>query len=43
MTYSSYHKKDINGHPLHAETQMMSYGFDTFLSEGVTCSPRLVR
>ncbi|KVN25659.1 methionine gamma-lyase [Burkholderia pyrrocinia] len=39
MTYSSYHKKDINGHPLHAETQMMSYGFDPFLSEGAVKPP----
>jgi cystathionine beta-lyase/cystathionine gamma-synthase len=39
MTYSGYHKKDINGHPLHAETQMMSYGFDPFLSEGAVKPP----
>ncbi|RQR48778.1 cystathionine gamma-synthase family protein [Burkholderia sp. Bp9125] len=39
MTYSNYHKKDINGHPLHAETQMMSYGFDPFLSEGAVKPP----
>ncbi|WP_323120298.1 cystathionine gamma-synthase family protein [Burkholderia alba] len=39
MTYSNYHKKDINGHALHAETQMMSYGFDPFLSEGAVKPP----
>ncbi|KOF51978.1 MULTISPECIES: cystathionine gamma-synthase family protein [unclassified Achromobacter] len=39
MSYSSYHKKDIFGRPLHAETQMMSYGFDPFLSEGAIKPP----
>lgn len=39
MSYSSYHKKDISGRPLHAETQMMSYGFDPFLSEGAVKPP----
>ena len=39
MTYSSYHKKDIFGRPLHAETQMMSYGYDPFLSEGAVKPP----
>ncbi|MFY3581700.1 PLP-dependent transferase, partial [Achromobacter insolitus] len=39
MSYSSYHKKDIFGRPLHAETQMMSYGFDPFLSEGAVKPP----
>ncbi|WP_038777713.1 cystathionine gamma-synthase family protein [Burkholderia pseudomallei] len=39
MTYSSYHKKDIEGRPLHPETQMMSYGFDPFLSEGAVKPP----
>ena len=27
------------GRPLHAETQMMSYGFDPFLSEGAVKPP----
>ncbi len=36
---TNYHKKDINGHPLHPETQMMSYGFDPFLSEGAVKPP----
>ncbi len=39
MTYSSYHKKDLSGRPLHAETQMMSYGYDPFLSEGAVKPP----
>ena len=39
MSYSNYHKKDIFGRPLHAETQMMSYGFDPFLSEGAVKPP----
>ncbi len=39
MTYSTYHKKDIFGRPLHAETQMMSYGYDPFLSEGAVKPP----
>jgi methionine-gamma-lyase len=39
MTYSSYHKKELDGRPLHAETQMMSYGFDPFLSEGAVKPP----
>lgn len=39
MAYSSYHKKDLDGRPLHAETQMMSYGFDPFLSEGAVKPP----
>ena len=39
MSYSNYHKKDILGRPLHAETQMMSYGFDPFLSEGAVKPP----
>ncbi|MBJ9663230.1 cystathionine gamma-synthase family protein [Burkholderia gladioli] len=39
MTYSNYHKKDLNGRPLHPETQMMSYGYDPFLSEGAVKPP----
>ena len=39
MTISGYHKKDIDGHQLHPETQMMSYGFDPFLSEGAVKPP----
>ncbi|WP_343671371.1 cystathionine gamma-synthase family protein [Paraburkholderia heleia] len=39
MTYSSYHKKEMNGQPLHPQTQMMSYGFDPFLSEGAVKPP----
>ncbi len=39
MSYSSYHKTEIDGHRLHPETQMMSYGFDPFLSEGAVKPP----
>ncbi|GAB3629110.1 O-succinylhomoserine sulfhydrylase [Pandoraea terrae] len=39
MSYSSYHKKTIGEHLLHPETQMMSYGFDPFLSEGAVKPP----
>ncbi|GAB7538697.1 cystathionine gamma-synthase family protein [Burkholderia sp. 22PA0099] len=39
MAYSNYHKKDLNGRPLHPETQMMSYGYDPFLSEGAVKPP----
>ena len=39
MTYSSYHKKAIRDRQLHAETQMMSYGYDPFLSEGAVKPP----
>ena len=39
MTYSTYHKKEFFGRPLHAETQMMSYGYDPFLSEGAVKPP----
>ena len=34
MPQSRYHKKTINGRSLHPETQMMSFGYDPFLSEG---------
>jgi len=39
MTYSSYHKKSIRNRELHPETQMMSYGYDPFLSEGAVKPP----
>jgi cystathionine beta-lyase/cystathionine gamma-synthase len=39
MTYSSYHKKSIRDRELHPETQMMSYGYDPFLSEGAVKPP----
>ncbi len=39
MTYSSYHKKSISDRTLHPETQMMSYGYDPFLSEGAVKPP----
>lgn len=39
MSYANYHKKYIGEHPLHPETQMMSYGFDPFLSEGAVKPP----
>jgi methionine-gamma-lyase len=39
MSYSSYHKKRISDRDLHPETQMMSYGYDPFLSEGAVKPP----
>jgi cystathionine beta-lyase/cystathionine gamma-synthase len=39
MTYSSYHKKSIRNRELRPETQMMSYGYDPFLSEGAVKPP----
>jgi cystathionine beta-lyase/cystathionine gamma-synthase len=39
MTNSSYHKKAISDRELHPETQMMSYGYDPFLSEGAVKPP----
>ena len=39
MPQSRYHKKTINGRPLHPETQMMSFGYDPFLSEGAVKPP----
>ena len=36
---SEYHKKTISGRKLHTETQMMSYGYDPFLSEGSVKPP----
>jgi len=39
MSYSNYHKKSILNRDLHPETQMMSYGYDPFLSEGAVKPP----
>jgi methionine-gamma-lyase len=39
MTYASYHKRAIRNRELHPETQMMSYGYDPFLSEGAVKPP----
>ncbi|MGE5337242.1 MAG: cystathionine gamma-synthase family protein [Gemmatimonadota bacterium] len=39
MSYSNYHKKSILNRELHPETQMMSYGYDPFLSEGAVKPP----
>src|SRR4029450_11501542 len=39
MAYSSYHKRAISSRELHPETQMMSYGYDPFLSEGAVKPP----
>lgn len=39
MSYSAYHKKAILDRELHPETQMMSYGYDPFLSEGAVKPP----
>ncbi|ACC74687.1 cystathionine gamma-synthase family protein [Paraburkholderia phymatum] len=39
MSYGSYHKRKIAGRDLHPETQMMSYGYDPFLSEGSVKAP----
>lgn len=39
MSKNHYHRKRIGDQPLHAETQMMSYGFDPFLSEGSVKPP----
>lgn len=39
MSYSGYHKKAILDRELHPETQMMSYGYDPFLSEGAVKPP----
>ena len=39
MSYSSSHKKAIRNRELHPETQMMSYGYDPFLSEGAVKPP----
>lgn len=34
MAYRNYHKRKITDRDLHPETQMMSYGYDPFVSEG---------
>ena len=39
MSNNPYHRKQIDGRPLHAQTQMMSYGFDPFLAEGSVKPP----
>jgi len=39
MSKTSYHTKKIDGRSLHPETQMMSYGYDPFLSEGSVKAP----
>jgi methionine-gamma-lyase len=39
VSYSSYHKRAISSRELHPETQMMSYGYDPFLSEGAVKPP----
>src|SRR2546422_2066421 len=39
MSYSSYHKTSICSRTLHPETQMMSFGYDPFLSEGAVKPP----
>ncbi len=39
MSKTTYHRKRIGDQVLHAETQMMSYGFDPFLTEGSVKPP----
>lgn len=39
MTSRNYHKRQIDDRDLHPETQMMSYGYDPFLSEGSVKPP----
>lgn len=39
MSYRNYHKKSLLDRELHPETQMMSYGYDPFLSEGAVKPP----
>ncbi len=39
MSNNPYHRRQIDGHPLHAQTQMMSYGFDPLLAEGSVKPP----
>jgi methionine-gamma-lyase len=39
MAHRNYHKRTIAGQELHPETQMMSYGYDPFLSEGSVKPP----
>jgi cystathionine beta-lyase/cystathionine gamma-synthase len=39
MAHRNYHKRKIAGRDLHPQTQMMSYGYDPFLSEGSVKPP----
>ena len=39
MSYDQYHKRRIGDHVLHAEPQMMGYGYDPQLSEGALKPP----
>jgi methionine-gamma-lyase len=39
MSHDDYHRRSIANRPLHPETQMMSYGYDPFLSEGAVKPP----
>lgn len=39
MSEPGYHRKQIDAHRLHPETQMMSYGYDPFLAEGSVKPP----
>lgn len=39
MSFRDYHKRKIADRDLHPETQMMSYGYDPFLSEGSVKPP----
>jgi len=39
MAYRNYHKRKIGDRELHPQTQMMSYGYDPFLSEGSVKPP----
>jgi methionine-gamma-lyase len=39
MPYSAYHKRSLLDRELHPETQMMSFGYDPFLSEGAVKPP----
>ena len=39
MASGGYKKTSIGGHPLHPETQMMSYGYDPHMSEGSVKPP----
>lgn len=39
MANDGYHKREVDGVTLHAETQMMGYGYDPHLSEGALKPP----
>jgi cystathionine beta-lyase/cystathionine gamma-synthase len=39
MAHRNYHKRQIGGRDLHPQTQMMSFGYDPFLSEGSVKPP----